>query len=164
MTLSARTTAGILLVTFVLVLAGCTGGARPVVQPPPKPARPALNPFQADVRARAYTLRLAAATNARSGSSGSGAAVISIAAGRDRVCWNITRLSGVPEPLFAYIHQVGQGDSGPVVIPLGTGYQPAGCVAGVAPALLVEIEAHPSRYYLAIHNRAHPLGAIRGRL
>lgn len=164
MTQSARATVWILLVAFVLALAGCAGSPHQVAPPPPPPATPAPNPFQADVTARVYMLTLTAGASTRSGSGRSGAGVISIAAGRDEVCWKITRLSGVFAPLFAYVHRISAGDSGPVVIPLGTGYRSSGCVTGVAPALLAEIEAHPRRYYLAIHNRAHPFGAVRGQL
>ncbi len=162
MTVSAKISARVLTGTLMLLLAGCAGA--PAASSPPKPAKPAVNPFQADVRAHTFALTLTAAATARPGSGASAAAVINIAAGSDRVCWNVTRLSGVADPLFAYIHRANNSDSGPVVIRLGAGYKPSGCVTGVAPALLADIEAHPGRYYLAIHNRVHPLGAIRGSL
>jgi CHRD domain len=160
---SAKISTRTLTTTFILLLSGCGGGS-PAVPPQPKPAKPAVNPFQAYVRAHAFALTLTPAAKARSGPGPSAAAVINIAAGSDRVCWNVTRLSGVADPMFAYIHRANGSDSGPVVIPLGAGYKPSGCVTSVAPALLADIEAHPGHYYLAIHNRAHPLGAIRGSL
>lgn len=149
------------LAALVLALAGCAG-APAGEPPPPRPAKPASNPFQADVTARSYTLNLAG-TPARTRSA-SAAATLAITAARDQVCWKITRLAGVPAPQFAYIHRGGPGTSGPVVIPLGTRYRPAGCVTEVAPALLAGIEARPADYYLAIHDQAHPQGAIRGQL
>lgn len=150
-----------LAAALVLALAGCA--AAPAREPaPPRPARPAANPFQADVTARSYTLNLAGTPARARGVSA--AATLAITAARDQVCWKITRLAGVPAPKFAYIHRGGPGTSGPVVIPLGTGYRPTGCVTDVAPALLAGIEARPAGYYLAIHDQAHPQGAIRGQL
>jgi hypothetical protein len=90
--------------------------------------------------------------------------MISITAPGDQLCWSITRLSGVPAPLFAYVHRGARGSAGPVVVPLGSRYQPTGCVKGIAPALLSHIEANPAGYYLAIHTRTNPAGAIRGQL
>jgi CHRD domain len=159
---TAEIVARLSALAFVLVLAGCADGGAPS-PPPPKPARPAINPFQTDVSARAYELRLTA-SGTGSRASGSGTAAIHITAEGDRMCWSIARLRGVPEPLFSYIHRAAKGKSGPVVVSLGAIYRPAGCVTGVAPALLAAIEADPGGYYLAIHNRAHPLGAIRAQL
>ena len=163
MTRTARTAAQLLLPACMLVLAGCTVAAARTPLPPPH--RPAGNPYQAGVRARAYTVALtAAALPGTAARDASATAAISIAAARDEVCWSITALSHVPSPLFAYIHRGTRGSSGPVVVPLGSQYRPSGCVTGIAPALLTRIEARPGAYYLAIHNRAEPLGAVRGQL
>jgi len=146
----------------MLALAGCATSSHP---PFPRPTRPAVNPFQAEVTGHAYALTLSDGHGGKTASAATaGSARIVITAARDQVCWTITRLSGVPGPLYAYIHR-GQADvAGPVILSLGTGYQPAGCVTGVAPALLAAIETRPAGYYLAIHTVARAAGAVRGQL
>ena len=158
---------GAVLALGAVTLAGCDGsrGNPPPNQVAPPPATPAPNPFQADIVGRSYALTLAPATKpSPRAQAGSAAAIITITAAKDEICWTITHLAGVPDPSFAYIQRGRAGDTGPVVVPLGTRYQPSGCVTGVAPGLLTSFEARPSGYYLAIHDRAHPFGAIRGQL
>lgn len=151
----------------VLALAGCSARSAHHFSepPPPPPATPAANPFQHRVTGRGFTIALAGENDVpAAGGHSSAAAAVTIHRANDRVCWTVTRLTGVPAPLYAYIHRGSAGAAGPVVIPLGARYAPAGCVTGVAPALLVQIEAHPRGYYLAIHNRQYPAGAVRGQL
>lgn len=147
--------------------AGCSGASHhvgPLPSPPP-PARPAPNPFQRQVTARAFTVTLTGVSAVRPAARGSLArAAVAIRAGGDQVCWTIAGLSGVPAPVHAWIDRGAAGTTGPVVVPLGAGYAAAGCVSGVAPALLARIERQPGGYYLAIGDRQHPAGAVRGQL
>jgi hypothetical protein len=160
--MTARTATRAVLLACALTLAPAACDSTPASPAPPAPGTPAPNPYQAHVRARSYAIHLAPASTGTRG--GSAAAAITITAPRDQLCWTITGLAGVPAPLFAHIHRGTSGSNGPVVVPLGTRYQPAGCARGIAPALLAAIEARPAGYYLAIHTRAQPLGAVRAQL
>ena len=165
--IATRTCVSAFVMSFVLIAAGCSGAAHqasPLPSPPP-PASPARNPFQRSVAARAFTLTLTGANAVPPAAGHSfGAAAVDIGGPGDRVCWKISGLHGVPAPLYAYIHRGQAGTAGPVVVPLGAGYAPAGCVTGIAPALLVQIERRPGGYYLAIGDRQHPAGAVRAQL
>ena len=146
-----------------LVIAGCA--SQPASRPnPPPPAKAAVNPFQARIKARSYHLRLAAWGRPAASSQRTASAVLTIARRRDEVCWRFTAMRGVTTPLFADVHRGSGGAPGPVVIQLGTTFRPSGCVTGVAPAMLTAIENRPAGYYLTVADRAHPLGAIRAHL
>jgi hypothetical protein len=105
-----------------------------------------------------------------------------VATGRQRVCFTVawTRIGA---PIFAHIHAGAAGVNGPVVVlffdvpelpglPPGTppGALPDtvsavdGCVGDQNPALLRDIRHHPDAYYVNVHNREFPGGAIRGQL
>ncbi len=147
--------------------AGCSSASHHAGPPPspPPPASPAPNPFQRHVTAATFTLTLTGRNAIPPAAQQSlASAAVDIKGPGDQVCWKISRLHGVPAPLYAYIHRGHAGTAGPVVIPLGGSYAPAGCITGVAPALLAQIERHPRGYYLAIHNRQHPAGAVRAQL
>jgi hypothetical protein len=147
----------------ILMLAGC-GGSSGHAAPPP-PAKPARNPAQARVAGRTYAVKLASANEVpRTPGGATAKATITIARSHDQVCWRIANLTSVPTPSHAYIDRGYTGASGPIVLALDRSYQPVGCVAGAAPALLAAIEAHPASYYLDINSRQQPAGAIRGQL
>lgn len=162
----ARVAVRFLLPVVALALASCSGSAHHSSEPPPPPpGKPAPNPFQQHVRHRTYVIKLTSGSQTTGQPrSGSAAAALSIEAAHDQVCWKFSLLANVPAPLFAYIHRGAAGTAGPLVITLGGSYQPSGCTTGVAPALLAQIEAHPHGYYLSIHTRPHPAGAVRGQL
>jgi hypothetical protein len=105
-----------------------------------------------------------------------------IRTGRERVCFAVgwTRIAA---PIFAHIHAGVAGVNGPVVVlffdvpelpGLPPGTPPAalpdtvsavdGCVGDQDPALLRDIRHHPAAYYVNVHNREFPGGAIRGQL
>jgi hypothetical protein len=108
---------------------------------------------------------------------GSGQAFVDI--GRTRVCFAVA-WANIGAPIFAHIHQGGAGVNGPVVVlffdvPEATPGGPeaelpdtiaaaAGCIGGRDPALLRDIRRHPSAYYVNVHTREFPGGAIRGQL
>jgi hypothetical protein len=39
-----------------------------------------------------------------------------------------------------------------------------GCTHGVKRSLIRDIKSHPGRYYVNLHTKGFPLGAIRGQL
>jgi serine/threonine-protein kinase len=78
------------------------------------------------------------------------------------VCWDFT-LTGVQEPNAAHIHKGNASVSGPVVVPLGSGFKPKGCTTATA-ASVKEILADPASYYVNVHSLTFPDGAVRGQL
>jgi len=102
------------------------------------------------------TSRIALATRLRG--HGSGSATVTLLG--SRVCWTIRNLRGVGRPHAATIRR---GATGPVIVRLGRRYRPSGCTsvtAGVAAA----IAARPGGFAVALSTRAHPGGAVHGRL
>lgn len=149
---------GSCLMPLVLAVAGSGCGATPTGAPPP-PARPAIDPAQARIQNRTYSVSLIGA-----GGSVRGSTLIRIDSSRDEVCWAFSALVGVPAPLYAHIHRGVAAVAGPIVIPLGGPYRPAGCMKDIGPGLLAQIESEPRAFYVNVHDAAHPAGAVRGQL
>jgi CHRD domain len=82
----------------------------------------------------------------------------------NRICYALTAFNIAP-PNAAHIHFGPPGVAGPVVVELepptfgGSG----GCTTA-DPALVANIAANPSLYYVNVHNVPYPEGAIRGQL
>jgi hypothetical protein len=82
----------------------------------------------------------------------------------NRICYTLTAFNIAP-PNAAHIHFGPPGVAGPVVVELepptfgGSG----GCTTA-DPALVANIAANPSLYYVNVHNVPYPEGAIRGQL
>ena len=98
------------------------------------------------------------------GGSGSGNATVVVDPPKGTVCYLIN-VAGLENVTAAHIHTGGPGENGPPVVPLETpeGGTSGGCAqvtAEVSAALL----ANPGGYYLNVHTRAFPGGAIRGQL
>jgi hypothetical protein len=95
---------------------------------------------------------------------GTGAAVIAFH-GSSLVCWRFAHLHGLINATFAHIHIGAKGKSGNIVVPLSTG--PAlhhqGCVP-VSGAVVRAIERRPADYYVNIHSKQYPNGAVRAQL
>ena len=101
----------------------------------------------------------------RGDADGRGRARITTDRERGRVCYRIT-LTRVGTVAAGHIHKGAAGKAGPIVV----GFfatptrRPAGCVTGVSRKLIADIERHPGRYYVNVHNARHPAGAVRGQL
>jgi hypothetical protein len=78
------------------------------------------------------------------------------------VCWRLV-VAGIDRPRAAHIHEGRPGRAGPVVVPLGKSYRATGC-ARVAAAVARGLLARPSAYYVNVHTKRYPLGAVRGQL
>ena len=96
--------------------------------------------------------------------AGSGKAKITFDIAEGLVCWSVT-VKGTATPVAAHIHKAAAGTAGPVVVPLGTPTKGGtkGCTA-TGRALIKDIIANPSQYYVNVHTGAFPAGAVRGQL
>lgn len=91
---------------------------------------------------------------------GSGMAMVTLRPAVRRVCASIT-WSGIDKPSAAHIHRRSDGQ---VVVDL-TGSVTGGARCTAASRRLIRrIAEKPGRYYVNVHNRAYPAGAIQGRL
>lgn len=81
-----------------------------------------------------------------------------------RMCY-LLEADGLDEVIAAHIHEGGKDQNGPPVVTLEM-VGPKGddvCVA-VEKELLDRIAKRPERYYINIHTKAFPEGAVRGQL
>ena len=98
------------------------------------------------------------------GGAGSGSVTVVVDPPKGTVCY-IMNVAGLDSVTAAHIHKGGPGENGAPVVPLAApqGGTSGGCVpvtAEVSAALL----ANPGGYYVNVHTRAFPGGAIRGQL
>ena len=81
-----------------------------------------------------------------------------------QACWKFTKLSGFDKPPTAsHIHKGAAGTSGPIVVPFGGTFKAKGCIVSTA-ATLSAIEKNPKGYYVNVHSKKHPNGAVRSQL
>ena len=83
---------------------------------------------------------------------------------RAKVCYTLT-VKRIAPATAAHIHKGRKGEAGPVVVPLKppTDGSSSGC-ADISRSLSSALREHPGRYYVNVHNRPYPDGAIRGQL
>jgi hypothetical protein len=83
---------------------------------------------------------------------------------RAKVCYRLTA-KRIKPATAAHIHKGRRGEAGPVVVPLKppTDGSSRGC-ADISRSLSKKLREHPGRYYVNVHNRPYPAGAIRGQL
>jgi hypothetical protein len=81
-----------------------------------------------------------------------------------KVCYTL-EVKRIKPATAAHIHLGFSGEAGPIVAELKapTDGSSKGCVA-VPRALSQGLMEHPSRYYVNVHNKPFPEGAIRGQL
>lgn len=75
------------------------------------------------------------------------------------VCWEVT-ISGLDSPTDVHLHTAPLGAVGPVTAALALG---AGCTT-LPTELVASVVANPPGFYVDVHARAHPRGALRGQL
>lgn len=83
---------------------------------------------------------------------------------RTQVCYFL-KVEKIRKPLAAHIHRGGRNVAGPVVVTLkapGDGFS-SGCER-ISRSLSRGLRNNPSHYYVNVHNRPFPDGAIRGQL
>jgi hypothetical protein len=87
---------------------------------------------------------------------------------KTKVCYEIS-VMGIKPATMAHIHQGAKGQTGDIVVPTDqSSFEPprptsSGCSA-VPAALSMELRQNPSNYYVNVHNKPYPEGAIRGQL
>jgi hypothetical protein len=89
-----------------------------------------------------------------------------------RVCYTLI-VNNIKPATAAHIHRGVKGHTGPIVVPTdqssfnpprpGSGGSSSGCEA-IPPALSMKLRQNSQRYYVNVHNKPYPHGAIRGQL
>ena len=98
--------------------------------------------------------------------NGSGDAVLKVF--KARVCYTLSA-RGIKPAMAAHIHKGRKGVAGPIVVPTDESslHLPrptsSGCEA-ISRALSMKLRQNPSNYYVNVHNKPYPDGAIRGQL
>ena len=81
-----------------------------------------------------------------------------------KVCYTL-KVQRIKPATAAHIHVGRRGEAGPVVVTLNTpddGFS-KGCEK-ISRKLSRNLREHPARYYVNVHNKKYPAGAIRGQL
>jgi hypothetical protein len=112
---------------------------------------------------RTYEVKLSGHSETPPKPNGGGTARITIKGAKQQVCWQF-HLVGVVHPAVAHIHVGRAGAPGPIIIPLGAAYTPAGCVNAVPAPEIEMIVAGPAKFYVNVHNQRYLNGAVRGQL
>ena len=97
---------------------------------------------------------------------GTGEATIRLRRGQGQICYSLEVQNITLPSVGAHIHRGGAGESGPIVVPLrqpGANGQSSGC-ATVSRAIVSQILANRSDYYVNVHTSDFPGGAVRGQL
>jgi len=97
--------------------------------------------------------------------TGAGTATVTPNPDQGTICYDLT-VTLTPPAAAAHIHRGAADASGPVVVPFDapTTGTSSGCAQGVDAALIQEIMANPSGFYVNVHNPEFQAGAIRGQL
>jgi len=103
--------------------------------------------------------------------NGSGSALITLDPVAGTVCFSID-WTRIRSPFAAHIHRGRLGEPGPIKVVLFQADSPlpntidgvSGCVTDVNSDLIQRIINHPAAFYVNVHNRPFPDGAIRGQL
>src|SRR5439155_317477 len=96
---------------------------------------------------------------------GTGTATVRLRAGQGQLCYQIAA-KNLPAAAAAHIHRGAAGTNGPVVVPFnapGADGNSSGCATADA-ALIDEIIGNPAGFYVNVHTKEHPAGAIRAQL
>ena len=95
---------------------------------------------------------------------GTGFAAVTVNPGKGLVCYELS-VSGIAPATGAHIHEAPFGEAGPVIVGLKapTDGSSSDCV-DVGRALAKDLLKNPADYYVNVHNKEYPAGALRGQL
>ncbi len=81
-----------------------------------------------------------------------------------KVCYEL-EVERIKPATAAHIHRGGPSVAGPIVVTLKapTDGSSSGCVA-ISQSLSKKLQENPRQYYVNVHNKPYPEGAIRGQL
>jgi hypothetical protein len=112
-----------------------------------------------------YTVHMTGSQDVPKGSpKGKGTFRYQLVTNSGLLCYSVT-WSGIDTPYADHVHKGARGIEGPVVIPLST-HAPiahSGCVKAKK-SVLDAIKKKPGAYYVNVHTKKYPGGAIRGQL
>ena len=95
-----------------------------------------------------------------------GTAVVRVRQDAGMVCYRLHAANVTLPTVAAHIHRGGAAVNGPVVVPFtapGADGNSSGCTNADA-ALITEIIGNPAGFYVNVHTKEHPAGAIRAQL
>lgn len=100
--------------------------------------------------------------------NGKGRATLKTASEISTICYDIS-FKRIGRVTAAHIHDGRKGEGGPKAVTLfnskrGRSSAARGCKKNVSPAAIEAIQSHPKAYYLDVHTKGHPKGALRGQL
>ena len=136
----------------------------PVVTNPPPPGESSGGVAPRD--RRSATLTGASVLPGPGDPDGAGTASVELNPEKAELCLTLT-LSAVAQPTGIHLHQALQGQTGPVVVelpPPAEGSPPAPVCVPVSSDLSKKLRDEPAGYYLEVHTREFPDGALRGQL
>jgi hypothetical protein len=96
-------------------------------------------------------------------SSGSAQATVNIFPAKSELCWQFSQLIGVPSPTVARLPRIFPGETGEHGYFLDHKYTPSGCIK-VEPVVLELMVNKAEQFFVSIHDRQFPGGAVRGPL
>ena len=115
---------------------------------------------------KTYTVHMTGAQETPKGSpTGKGTFKYKLDIAHKQLCYSL-KWSGIgTNLLYAHIHKAPKGKAGNIVLVLSANapVHQSGCVK-TTKTLLTAIQKHPSAYYVNVHTKQFPGGAIRGQL
>jgi hypothetical protein len=109
---------------------------------------------------------VAVALKGTSEPNATGSAVVRIRKDAGMVCYRLHAANVTLPTVAAHIHRGDSSVNGPVVVPFtapGADGNSSGCTAADA-SLISDIVANPAGFYVNVHTKEHPAGAIRSQL
>jgi hypothetical protein len=87
---------------------------------------------------------------------------------KTKLCYTLS-VMGIKPATMAHIHKGAKGQTGPIVVPMDQSSfnLPRPTSSGCEPitsSLSMQLRQNPSNYYVNVHNKPYPDGAIRGQL